>query len=146
MIHFDVCPCRRYSEITTMLYSEFYSKKSSSAVLWQKAEKHGWATQIKISVSLKKSLDRWLVMWGFWGYNDVHILYHLPQGFEWIPPCKAISLHVIYMSALLILQRPLVNAWNSLYTNGTAIFDLFTWGGHFNPYNVTQTHSIFSKL
>ena len=30
--------------------------------------------------------------------------------------------------------------------DGTAIFDLPTWGGPFNPYNVTQTHSIFIKL
>ena len=28
----------------------------------------------------------------------------------------------------------------------TAIFDLPAWGGPFNPYNVTQTHSIFVKL
>ena len=28
----------------------------------------------------------------------------------------------------------------------TAIFDLPTWGGPFNPHNVTQTHSIFVKL
>ena len=30
--------------------------------------------------------------------------------------------------------------------DGTAIFDIPTWGGPFNPYNVTQTHSIFVKL
>ena len=29
--------------------------------------------------------------------------------------------------------------------DGIAIFDLPTWGGPFNPYNVTQTHSIFVK-
>ena len=27
----------------------------------------------------------------------------------------------------------------------TAIFEIPTWGGPFNPYNVTQTHSIFVK-
>jgi hypothetical protein len=36
--------------------------------------------------------------------------------------------------------------WTSLYMDGTAIFDLPTWGGPLNPYNVTQTHSIFLKL
>ena len=30
--------------------------------------------------------------------------------------------------------------------DGTAIFDVPTWGGPFNPYNVTQTHLIFVKL
>ena len=30
--------------------------------------------------------------------------------------------------------------------DGTAIFDIPTWGGHFKPYNVTQTHSTFVKL
>ena len=30
--------------------------------------------------------------------------------------------------------------------DGTAIFDLPTWVGPFNPYNVTKTHSIFVKL
>jgi hypothetical protein len=30
--------------------------------------------------------------------------------------------------------------------DGTAIFDIPTWGRPFNPYNVTQTHSIFVKL
>ena len=30
--------------------------------------------------------------------------------------------------------------------DGTAIFDLPTRGGPFNPYNDTQTHSIFVKL
>ena len=39
-----------------------------------------------------------------------------------------------------------VYSWTSLYMDGTAIFDLPTWGGPFNPYNVTQTHSIFIKL
>ena len=38
------------------------------------------------------------------------------------------------------------NAWTSLYMDGTAKFDLPTWGGPFNPYNVTQTHLIFIKL
>ena len=33
-----------------------------------------------------------------------------------------------------------------LYMDGTAIFDLPTCGGPFNPYNVTQIHSIFVKL
>ena len=40
----------------------------------------------------------------------------------------------------------LANPWTSLYMDGTAIFDLPTCGGPFNPYNVTQTHSIFFKL
>ena len=30
--------------------------------------------------------------------------------------------------------------------DGTAVFDLPTLGGPFNPDNVTQTHSIFLKL
>ena len=30
--------------------------------------------------------------------------------------------------------------------DGNAIFDIPTWGGYFNPYNVTQTHSTFVKL
>ena len=30
--------------------------------------------------------------------------------------------------------------------DGTAIFDIPTWGGPFNPYNVMQTHSIFVKF
>ena len=30
--------------------------------------------------------------------------------------------------------------------DGTAIFDIPTWGGHFNPYNDTKTHSTFVKL
>ena len=30
--------------------------------------------------------------------------------------------------------------------DGTAIFDLPTLGGPFNPYNVTKTHTIFVKL
>ena len=38
------------------------------------------------------------------------------------------------------------NSWTSLYMDGTAIFDLPTWGGPFNPDNVTQIHSIFLKL
>ena len=38
------------------------------------------------------------------------------------------------------------NTWTSLYMGRTAIFDLPTQGGPFNPYNVTQMHSIFSKL
>ena len=29
--------------------------------------------------------------------------------------------------------------------DGTAIFDIPTWGGPFYLYNVTQTHSIFYK-
>ena len=30
--------------------------------------------------------------------------------------------------------------------DGNAILNLPTWGGPFNPYNVTQAHSIFVKL
>ena len=30
--------------------------------------------------------------------------------------------------------------------DGTAIFEVPTWGGPFNPYDVTKTHSIFAKL
>ena len=41
---------------------------------------------------------------------------------------------------------PNVRAWTSLQMDGTAIFDLHTCGGPFNPYNVTKTDSIFVKL
>ena len=39
-----------------------------------------------------------------------------------------------------------VYAWTSIYMDGTALFDEPTWGGLFNPYNVTKTHSKFAKL
>ena len=36
-----------------------------------------------------------------------------------------------------------LHTWTSLCMDGTGIFDLPTWGGSFNPYNVSQTHLIF---
>ena len=72
---------------------------------------------------------------------------------EWIHKQKIVktgSKRFFYIVSLgCNISRPHIiqaYSWTSLYVDGTAIFDLPTWGGPFNPYNVTQTHSIFVKL
>ena len=65
---------------------------------------------------------------------------------------KTFNVAMIYIIKYIFVDRfcrgqwTWIYSWTSWYMEGTAIFDLPTWGGPFNPYNVTQTHSIFVKL